>query len=562
MQLRRRYLCLESLEARDLPSLPASAPLLGPPPPSANVIWVNTVLDLQKAIVHLQSNQTLVIQKGTYHLTGTPVIGWGPALQNITIRGQTDNPDDTVLVGAGMEVNVANGGLADALAVYNAQNVTIANLALGDTWLQTLDIQPGHGANAVHLYHLHMFDAGEQFIKQDSGGSGTSSGSVQYCTFEYTVAPPVLNHGGDSGYTNGLDVHGGSNWVVSDSLFRNFHTPDWAQNLWDPAVLIWDGSSNDTVTDNTFLNCDRAIALGLVNRSKGFDDQGGLISNNFIYQSPGLFSAARKRSSDGQILVWDSPNTRVYQNTVLTNGNSVDSIQVRWSGGADLRNNLADAPFLTRNGGSFTQAGNYLSATPALFVSPTTGDLHLVYNTATVTNVIGKAAYLAAASQDFDGDPRPPKGGVDIGADEYTPPKGPIALVLDTNDAGYSETGTGWRTLVAGYINHARFHAAGTGTNTAAWQLQNLPVLSYAVSVTWPQGNNQADNATYQVYDGSTLLGKVSANQALNPTGTKVNGVLFQTLGTFKVSSGKLTVILSDNADGYVVADALRIVSQ
>ena len=137
---------------------------------------------------------------------------------------------------------------------------------------------------------------------------------------------------------------------------------------------MWNGSSDTVVEGNTFIDCDRAVAFGLVDKAGGFDHQGGVIRNNFVYQRPGLFSAARRAASDGQLLVYDSPGTQVYHNTVLTNGNSRLSLEVRWANtGVAFDNNLADAPLGQRDGGTYTAAGNYLSATPAMFVNPAAG---------------------------------------------------------------------------------------------------------------------------------------------------------------------------------------------
>src|SRR5262249_20464001 len=102
--------------------------------------------------------------------------------------------------------------------------------------------------------------------------------------------------------------------------------------------------------------------------------------------------------------------------------------------------------------------------------------------------------------------------------------------------------------------------AAGTGANTASWQLTGLAAGSYDVQMTWNVVANHATNATYSVYDGNTLLGTVTVNQQQAPSGPTVNGSIFQSLGPFTLSSGTLTVTLSDNANGYVIADAFRAV--
>ena len=44
------------------------------------------------------------------------------------------------------------------------------------------------------------------------------------------------------------------------------------------------------------------------------------------------------------------------------------------------------------------------------------------------------------------------------------------------------------------------------------------------------------------------------------PAGEQSNGVTWQSLGMFSTSTGTLSVRLGDNANGYVIADAIRLV--
>jgi hypothetical protein len=69
--------------------------------------------------------------------------------------------------------------------------------------------------------------------------------------------------------------------------------------------------------------------------------------------APGLYSASRKAGSNDAIIVNDFPNTKVYHNTILTNGNLHESIEFRFASttGGEARNNLTDAPInLSRDG--------------------------------------------------------------------------------------------------------------------------------------------------------------------------------------------------------------------
>ena len=412
---------LESLEDRCLLSIAdptANAPSLGAPPaPGSNVIWVDNERSLQSAFQNLKSNQTIVIKKGTYNLSSTLYVGKDANVKNVTIRGETDNFNDVVLLGAGMD-NARYGATPMGISVYNAQNVTIANLSIGNVYHHSIELKGERGANAVSVYHVRLFDAGTQFIKAQplTKGVGVNDSSVKYSLIEYTAGTPRTDHGGGIGYTQAIDVHAGKNWVVSGNLIRNIHTPDSNYSLWNPAVLFWNGSSNVVTEGNTFVNNSRAIAYGLSNDAV----QGGVIRNNFILQEPGLFSSWRRADSDAQILVWGATNTSVVHNTILTNRNSTDAIQFRFTTtGSEARNNLTDAGLRARDGASYAASGNYTSATSAMFADAAAGDFHLVSNSVTLANVIDKVPVLSTSTTDWDGQARPQGGLADIGADEY-----------------------------------------------------------------------------------------------------------------------------------------------
>jgi hypothetical protein len=80
------------------------------------------------------------------------------------------------------------------------------------------------------------------------------------------------------------------------------------------------------------------------------------------------------------------------------------------------------------------------------------------------------------------------------------------------------------------------------------------------VQVTWHKFYNEATNAPYAIYDGSTLLQTVKVDQTQLPNGAIYGGVPFQTLATVVITSGTLTVALSNTGNGtYIVADAMRV---
>lgn len=97
-----------------------------------------------------------------------------------------------------------------------------------------------------------------------------------------------------------------------------------------------------------------------------------------------------------------------------------------------------------------------------------------------------------------------------------------------------------------------QYHSAGTGTNTAAWNLVVRYAGYYQVTATWQSAGTNASNASYTIeHDGGTTTVEVDQR-------VKTEGHL---LGTFHFSPGSYKVILTDAADGRVVADSIRLSS-
>jgi PKD repeat protein len=396
------------------PVLPPPAPPL--PPPSGAVINVATVQQLQAAFASLTSGSTIVIQPGVYRLTSELRIRNN--VTNVGIRGATNNRDDVVLLGSGM----STPGVNIVISVENAQDVLIANLSIGEAFYHPIQLHGEFHADRVHVYNVRLFDAGQQFLKSTvdfQNPDGTDDVRVEYSLIEYTSI------GTSHGYTEGIDVHHGANWVIQHNLFRNIHVPPTAQDFYRPAILMWSGSRNTLVYRNTFIDCERAIIFGLGPQT-GFahSHSGGAIVNNFIYRTEPVHA-------DAGISVWDSPNTRVLNNTVLLNGTYPNAIEYRFPGttGVEIANNLTDAAIAMRDGAQGAVFSNYTQATPALFNDVSQLDLHL---RSSALVAIDTGTTLNDVTIDWDGDTRPAGIASDIGADEYrsTPANRPPAAVI------------------------------------------------------------------------------------------------------------------------------------
>jgi hypothetical protein len=161
-------------------------------------------------------------------------------------------------------MNVA--GVDIAVKVENAQDVLLANFSVGQTRFHPIQLQGELGAERVRVYNVRLFDAGQQFLKSTfdiNNPDGVDGVVVEYSLFEFTVIGPA------NGYTQGIDVHNGAGWVIRYNTFRNITVPSTAAYKQRPAIDMWSGSRDTLVYGN---------------------------------------------------LIWDSPGTRVFNNTVIQNG--------------------------------------------------------------------------------------------------------------------------------------------------------------------------------------------------------------------------------------------------
>jgi hypothetical protein len=376
------------------------------PAPRGPVVSVATDAQLQAAVGALTSGTTIVIQPGTYSLSSTLVLNSG--VQDVGIRGATDACDDVVLVGRGM-TNATYGNVPHGIWIGNAQRVLIANLTIRDVYYHPIQLDPNAGAQAPHLYNVHLINAGEQFVKSSASTTGTvgvNDGIVEYSIMEYTATAPT-------NYTNGVDVHQGARWTIRHNLFRNIVAP--AGQLAGPAVLLWNGSSDSVVEANLFLNVQYGIALGL-DPTKADDHLRGIVRNNFFYRD-------RTQSGDVGITINNSIGSKVLNNTVLMSGTYPNAIEYRFppTAGVDIRYNLTDAAVQARDGATGTVASNVTTAQPSWFVNAPGGDLHL---TASATLAIDKAQPHPDVLTDYDGQARPIGSAPDIGADEFESAQG------------------------------------------------------------------------------------------------------------------------------------------
>jgi RHS repeat-associated protein len=128
----------------------------------------------------------------------------------------------------------------------------------------------------------------------------------------------------------------------------------------------------------------------------------------------------------------------------------------------------------------------------------------------------------------------------------------PSALIAD-NTSG-TATGT-WpaSSSVAGHIGtNYQVHAAGTGANVFTWTLAVPIAGTYQAYARWTQHPNRATNAKYTV-------NHASGSQVVTMN-MEAGGGQWNLLGSFDFASGPASISLSDDANDYVIADAVMLV--
>jgi hypothetical protein len=122
-------------------------------------------------------------------------------------------------------------------------------------------------------------------------------------------------------YTNGVDVHRAQLDDPPQSVFRKIRAPQG--QLAGPAILMGNASTGTVAEGNTFIDCQREIAFGLIERTPD-DHTGGIIRNNFIYRHASVAGDAAS--------VFDSPGTQVLQNSILAPETYPAVIEYRFPG--------------------------------------------------------------------------------------------------------------------------------------------------------------------------------------------------------------------------------------
>ena len=127
-------------------------------------------------------------------------------------------------------------------------------------------------------------------------------------------------------------------------------------------------------------------------------------------------------------------------------------------------------------------------------------------------------------------------------------------LTIDNNDSQFSTVGV-WESSShsSGYYDsNYQYAPSGDGSMQASWDFDVPSAGKYEFFAQWTSHSNRALNAPYFIYNNGELITRVEVDQT-------VEGGELNSLGVYELEEGSLKIRLTNDASGYVIADAVKI---
>ncbi len=152
-------------------------------------------------------------------------------------------------------------------------------------------------------------------------------------------------------------------------------------------------------------------------------------------------------------------------------------------------------------------------------------------------------------------------GQVDADAIRIVPAYQPTPIVASNGYPGFWSN-TNWTTQNAGLYGMSMVSdtANGSKQSQAAWWFPVQPG-QYEVDVTWVPGSNLSPTAPFDVYNALTYISEPMVDETKAPVGVTDQGVVWQSLGTFTMTSDVLHVSTwNSQTNGAMCVNGIRIV--
>lgn len=395
-----------------------------PAPPGTAVI-VSSVATLRTALQNASPGATILVDDGTYDFSGGNYVYIDKP--GITLRGRSGDATRVIFDGAYQQGN------GQSLVNIAANDVTFADITVQRAYDHPIHVIPAFtnpsSVTGTRIYRVRVIDPGQQAIKINGDEPGfmytMNDGEVACSTIRLTATGRGQIR--DNCYTGGIDAHAARNWKFRDNRIEGFWCP---AGLSEHAIHCWKGCRDVTVERNVLVDNARGIGFGLGDAVQGrtygddpcpgvtnYGAVGGVIRNNFVVTNDAALQSSQSGFDTGISLEKACGNVQVVHNTVFsTQQPASSSIEWRFAGTTlTLTNNLSTHRQQQRDNAMATSAGNVSNATAAMFVSPSTADLHLASGASSAIDQ-GVSVTAGVCDQDIDGAAR--SGSRDVGADE------------------------------------------------------------------------------------------------------------------------------------------------
>lgn len=386
--------------------------VVSPPASPADYSWLTTISSAAP-------NTEILLQDGVYHFPDLYALTYDKyqVKDNITVRSFSGNRDAVKIVGAGYRTPSEGFLIA-------GKNSVIADISITQMRNHGIAIKGELGAEAPHIYNVHLYNIGTQFIKgtpdttASGGGQGDGvSNTVIACSrFDYIDDEGKTKDQWKEGDYNGaIDLHRFHNSLIRDNYVSEMtgtgsgcEVDSCGQGyIPNPSIFAWNQSSGTITERNTLINNFRGISYGL-----GRGHSGGIIRNNFIYRPQTLYHLNGNVAGDAGIELQNSTGALVAHNTVYTPGYP-GAIEAREGANNLVFNNFITSPVWNRGDTNLSIQGNIDNLQSSDLIAST--DPHLKFSN---SRAVGACSALADITTDIDGQSR--AGRCDVGADFYS----------------------------------------------------------------------------------------------------------------------------------------------
>ncbi|MDB5385367.1 MAG: Extracellular serine protease precursor, partial [Planctomycetaceae bacterium] len=544
---------------------------------------------------------------GTTALIDTGSTGGGNITFNSTVQGTTASATPTfenLTLNAGtgdilFNNQVGGGGLRlGVVSIQTARNVTTnvgftareINQLTGAGETKFNGFVQTNQANGINLTSNYITFNGS--IQTTNGGTVTINNASD---FQLVAGTGAINSDGAVKQTGaGLNMIGGDIATTDDVI--SFATNTYISNtsvllnaglgdvsfakllqINNKTLTIRDGNSVDLGTQTTIANGvlnvyvgnSPSLTEGTVNLVSGAVFTGaGTVNANLNVGAGATLAPASATTLVGTGILTVAGNVNMASGSVLAVdlnsavvGTGYDQIVI--TGAGNTMNITSGAVLQASRNGSFTPA----VGTTLRIVDGVNSVVGTFLGTIDGTPLYLNGAYFTINYNNSTGDitltgANPPGGAAKIidndeaAASQYSATSNNGTLTFSPASSWSLNTVTG-----RGFTNDLRFAAgAASQTATAAYTFNGLtPGTTYRISTTWFELSNRATNAPFTITGGASSP-TVLVNQQKAPVGFTSNGATWQDLSTgYTVTGTSLTITLGNKANGYVIADAIRI---